>query len=59
VTRYEENFNLAPDTTKEVGCSSMTPMEPNDNHDLMNEKLPSIDDMLLEFSLNDLSGDFI
>jgi uncharacterized protein YcfL len=42
-----------------IGCSSMTPMEPNDNHDLMNEKLPSIDDMLLEFSLNDLSGDFI
>jgi hypothetical protein len=45
VTRYEANFNLAPHPTKEVGCSSMAPMEPNDNHDLMNENLPSTDDM--------------
>jgi hypothetical protein len=59
VTRYEANFNLAPDTTKEVCCSSMAPMEPNDNHYLMNEKLPSTDDMLIEFSLNDMFGDFI
>jgi hypothetical protein len=52
-------FNLVVDATKEVGCSSMAHMEPNDNHDLMNEKLPSTDDMLIEFSLNDMFGDFI
>jgi hypothetical protein len=59
VTRYEPNFNFAPNTTKEVGCSRMAPMEPNDNHDLVNEKHPSTDDMLIEFSLNDMFGDFI
>jgi hypothetical protein len=50
--RYEAHFNLAPAVTKEVGCS-----ENNDNLDLMKEKLPSTDDMLVEFTSNDMFGD--
>jgi hypothetical protein len=38
--------------TKEVGCS-----DNNDNLDLMKEKLPSSDDMLMEFTANDMFGD--
>jgi hypothetical protein len=38
--------------TKEVGCS-----DNNDNLDLMKEKLPSTDDMLVEFTSNDMFGD--
>jgi hypothetical protein len=50
--RYEAHFNLAPVVTKEVGCS-----DNNDNLDLMKEKLPSTDDILLEFTSNDMFGD--
>jgi hypothetical protein len=37
----------------------MAPVEPNDNHDLMKEKLPSTDDILIEFYSNDMFGDYI
>jgi hypothetical protein len=50
--RYEAHFNLAPAVTKEVGCS-----DNNDNLDLMKEKLPSTDDMVMEFTSNDMFGD--
>jgi hypothetical protein len=50
--RYEAHFNLASVVTKEVGCS-----DNNDNLDLMKEKLPSTDDMLMEFTSNDMFGD--
>jgi hypothetical protein len=50
--RYEAHFNLAPAANKEVGCSNK-----NDNLDLMKEKLPSTDDMLVEFTSNDMFGD--
>jgi hypothetical protein len=50
--RYEAHFNLSPAVTKEVGCS-----DNNDNLDLMKEKLPSIDDMLVEFTSNYMFGD--
>jgi hypothetical protein len=50
--RYEAHFNLSPAVIREVGCS-----DNNDNLDLMKEKLPSSDDMLMEFTSNDMFGD--
>jgi hypothetical protein len=52
IAKYEAHFNLTPAVTKEVGCS-----DNNDNLDLMKEKLPSSDDMLMEFTANDMFGD--
>jgi hypothetical protein len=50
--RYEAHFNLDHAVTKEVGCS-----DNNDNLHLMKEKLPNTDDMLMEFTSNDMFGD--
>jgi hypothetical protein len=50
--RYEAHFNLAPAANKKVGCSNN-----NDNLDLMKEKLPTTDDMLVEFTSYDMFGD--
>ena len=57
-TRYEAHFNLAYEAIMEVDCSMEAPKEPvNNNAFNIQENLPSIDDMLLDFASRDMFGD--
>ena len=57
-TRYEAHFNLASEVTKEVGCSSKAIVEAKNNNAYQVENHPGKDDMIMEFTSNDLFGDF-
>jgi hypothetical protein len=58
-TRYEAHFNLASKAVAEEGCSNQTPKEQVNNKPLNFEKdLPSMDNMLIDFSSEDMFGDF-
>jgi hypothetical protein len=54
----EAHFNLASEATKEVGCSSKTIVEAKNNNAHQIENLPGRDDMIMEFTSNDMFGDF-
>jgi hypothetical protein len=56
--RYEAHFNLASEATKKVGCSSKAIVEAKNNNVHQVENLPRKDDMIVEFTSNDMFGDF-
>lgn len=56
--KFESHFNLASEATQEVGCSTQVPKEQTNNKTLdIEEKLPSTDNILLDFSSGDMFGD--
>jgi hypothetical protein len=58
-TRYEAHFNLASKVVAEEGCSNQAPKEQVNSKPLNFEKdLPSSDNMLIDFSSEDMFGDF-
>ena len=57
-TRYEAHFNLASEVAPKVGCSNEAPKESKNNSALnIEENLPSMDNMLLDFESGDMFGD--
>ena len=57
-TRYETHFNLASEIVKDKGCSHKKPKEQENNNTLhIEEKIPSTDNMLIDFGSGDMFGD--
>jgi len=57
-TRYEAHFNLASEAVPKEGCSNQAPKEQVNNNSLnIEENLPSMDNMLLDFGSRDMFGD--
>jgi hypothetical protein len=56
--RFEAHFNHASEAISREGCSNQAPKEPVNNNSLnIEENLPSTDNMLLDFSSEDMFGD--
>jgi hypothetical protein len=54
-TRYEVHFNLASEAIQKEGCSNQAPKEQVNNNSLnIEENLPSMDNMLLDFGSGDI-----
>ena len=57
-TRYETHFNLASEIVNDKGCSHKEPKEQENNNTLhVEEKIPSTDNMLIDFGSGDMFGD--
>ena len=57
-TRYETHFNLASKIVKDKSCSHQEPKEQENNNILhVEEKIPSRDNMLIDFGSGDMFGD--
>jgi hypothetical protein len=56
--KYEAHFNLATEANKEAGCSKIAPKEQTRSKSLnIEEKMPSTDNMLIDFESRDMFGD--
>ena len=54
-TRYEAHFNLASEVVPKEGCSNQAPKEQVNNNSLnIDENLPSMNKMLLDFGSRDI-----
>ena len=57
-TRYEAHFNLASEAVLKDSCSNQVPKEQVNNNSLnIEENLPSMDNMLIDFGSRDMFGD--
>ena len=57
-TRYETHFNLASEIVNDKGGSHMELKEQENNNTLhVEEKIPSTDNMLIDFGSGDMFGD--
>jgi hypothetical protein len=57
--RYEAHFNLQPNLSKEASCLKQVPKEPS-NNETNNESgdiMENTENMILEFTSNDMFGD--
>ena len=58
-SKFEAHFNLQTNDSKENDCSTTVLPEPKDNQHLQQSKDPlNTEDTLIEYSSNDMFGDF-
>ena len=56
--KYEAHFNLATEASKVAGCSKIAPKEQTHSKSLnIKEKMPSTDNILIDFESGDMFGD--